>query len=46
MGLGVAILVSQQGADMLKLLMILTILVGCVLETFGVHGLTTWMQTQ
>jgi len=35
-----------KGADMLKLLMILTILVGCVLETFGVHGLTTWMQTQ
>ena len=35
-----------KGADMLKLLMILTILVGCVLETFGVRGLTTWMQTQ
>ena len=35
-----------KGADMLKLLMILTILVGCVLETFGVHGLTIWMQTQ
>ena len=35
-----------KGADMLKLLMILTILAGCVLETFGVRGLTTWMQTQ
>jgi hypothetical protein len=35
-----------KGADMLKLLMILTILVGCVLETFGMHGLTVWMQTQ
>jgi hypothetical protein len=35
-----------KGADMLKLLMILTILVGCVLESFGAHGLTTWMQTQ
>jgi hypothetical protein len=35
-----------KGADILKLLMILAILVGCVLETFGVHGLTTWMQTQ
>jgi hypothetical protein len=28
------------------LLMIVTILIGCVLETFGVHGLTIWMQTQ
>jgi hypothetical protein len=35
-----------KGADMLKLLMILTILVGCVLETFGRHALTTWMATQ
>ena len=35
-----------KGADMLKLLMILTILVGCLLESFGVHGLTTWMETQ
>jgi len=26
--------------------MILTILVGCLLESFGVHGLTTWMETQ
>jgi hypothetical protein len=35
-----------KGADMLKLLVIATILVGCVLESFGVHGLTTWMETQ
>jgi hypothetical protein len=35
-----------KGADMLKLLMILTILVGCLLESFNVHGLTTWMETQ
>jgi len=35
-----------KGADVLKLLMILAILVGCVLESFGVHGLTTWMETQ
>ena len=35
-----------KGADMLKLLVILTLLVGCVLETFGQHGLTTWMATQ
>ena len=35
-----------KGADLLKLLAIVAILVGCVLESFGVHGLTTWMQTQ
>ncbi|MCE9627509.1 MAG: fibronectin type III domain-containing protein [Candidatus Eisenbacteria bacterium] len=35
-----------KGADVLKLLIIVTILVGCVLETFGHHGLTQWMQTQ
>lgn len=35
-----------KGADVLKILIILTILVGCVLETFGHHGLTQWMQTQ
>src|SRR5262245_8155826 len=35
-----------KGADMLKLLMILTILVGCLLESFGIKGLTTWMETQ
>jgi len=35
-----------KGADVLKLLVILAILVGCALETAGVHGLTTWMQTQ
>ena len=35
-----------KGADMLKLLVILLILVGCVLETMGNHALTAWMQTQ
>lgn len=35
-----------KGADMLKVLIILTILVGSVLESLGHHGLTTWMQTQ
>jgi hypothetical protein len=35
-----------KGADVLKILIILTILVGCVLETLGHHGLTQWMQTQ
>jgi hypothetical protein len=31
---------------MLKVLVILVILVGCVLETAGNHALTQWMQTQ
>jgi hypothetical protein len=35
-----------KGADMLKVLVIAVILVGCVLETMGNHALTTWMQTQ
>lgn len=35
-----------KGADVLKILIILTILVGCVLESFGRHGLTQWMVTQ
>ncbi len=35
-----------KAADMLKLLVILVILTGCVLETMGIHGLTRWMETQ
>ena len=35
-----------KGADMLKVLVILVILLGCVLETTGNHALTVWMQTQ
>ena len=35
-----------KGADMLKVLVIAVILVGCVLETFGNHVLTNWMATQ
>ena len=35
-----------KAADMLKVLVILTILVGCVLETMGITGLTKWMETQ
>jgi hypothetical protein len=30
---------------MLKLLVIGVILVGCVLESFGIQGLTRWMGT-
>lgn len=35
-----------KGADMLKLLLIAVIVIGCLLETAGVHGLTRWMETQ
>jgi hypothetical protein len=35
-----------KGADMLKVLVILVVLLGCVLETAGNHALTQWMQTQ
>lgn len=37
---------SLKGADLIKVVIITTMIVGCVLETLGVHGLTTWMITQ
>lgn len=37
---------SLKGADLLKITIIVVVIVGCVLETMGIHGLTTWMQTQ
>ena len=35
-----------KGADLMKVVIILAVVLGCVLETLGRHGLTTWMQTQ
>src|SRR4029077_5749245 len=35
-----------KGADLMKILIILAILTGCVLETLGQHGFTRWMETQ
>jgi hypothetical protein len=35
-----------KGGDVLKLAIVVVVVVGCVLETMGVHGLTRWMQTQ
>ena len=35
-----------KGADMLKVLVIVVVLVGCVLESMGNHSLTLWMRTQ
>lgn len=37
---------SLKGADLMKIAVILIIVVGCVLETTGIHGLTQWMVTQ
>jgi hypothetical protein len=37
---------SLKGADMLKLAIMVTIVVGCLLESFGFHGLSVWMNTQ
>jgi hypothetical protein len=37
---------SLKGADLMKIAIILLVLVGCLLETFGQHGLTQWLATQ
>lgn len=37
---------SLKGADLLKIVIIVTVIVGCILETMNVHGLTEWMKTQ
>ena len=37
---------SLKGADLLKILIIASIIIGCVLETLRIHGFTHWMQTQ
>lgn len=35
-----------KGADLMKIVVIVTVLVGCVLESVGVTGITRWMETQ
>ncbi len=35
-----------KGADLIKIVMIVVIVVGCALETGGIHWLTQWMATQ
>jgi hypothetical protein len=37
---------SLKGADLMKLVIIGLVLAGCLLGTFGQHGLTQWMATQ
>jgi hypothetical protein len=37
---------ALKGADLMKILIITAVIVGCVLETMGRHGFTSWMATQ
>ena len=37
---------SLKGADLIKVVIIVVVVVGCVLETIGIHGLTQWLVTQ
>jgi hypothetical protein len=37
---------SLKGADLIKVVIIVVVIVGCVLETMGQKWLTTWMATQ
>lgn len=37
---------SLKGADLIKIVIITVVVVGCILESFGIHGLTTWLITQ
>jgi len=37
---------SLKGGDYLKLAVIALMIIGCVLETLHIHGLTQWMVTQ
>jgi hypothetical protein len=37
---------SLKGADLLKIVVITTVIIGCILETLSRHGLTEWMKTQ
>ena len=37
---------SLKGADLMKIVIIALVVTGCVLETFGVHGLVRWLATQ
>lgn len=37
---------SLKGTDLMKVLIVAVIVVGCLLETQGIHALTRWMTTQ
>jgi len=37
---------SLKGADLIKLVIVVLVILGCILETFHQHGLTQWLVTQ
>jgi hypothetical protein len=37
---------SLKGADLMKLVILVVVLAGCLLETLGYHGLTQWLATK
>jgi hypothetical protein len=37
---------ALKGADLMKIIIITAVIVGCILESMGRHGFTTWMATQ
>jgi hypothetical protein len=37
---------SLKGTDLMKVAIVAVIVIGCILETQGIHGLTRWMATQ
>jgi hypothetical protein len=37
---------ALKGADLIKLVVIVVVIVGCILESMNIHGLTEWMRTQ
>jgi hypothetical protein len=37
---------SLKGADLMKIVIIVLVIVGCGFETFGIQWLSTWMDTQ
>ncbi len=37
---------SLKGADLMKIVIVALVLGGCLLETLGRHGLTSWLSTQ
>jgi hypothetical protein len=37
---------ALKGADLMKIIIIASVIVGCILETLHLHGFTQWMATQ
>jgi hypothetical protein len=37
---------ALKGADLMKIVIIVSMILGCVLENMGLHGFKQWMSTQ